>query len=63
MDPYQPAEETECMMPRLLDELIERPPRVFAIQTRGPLILRDLRAPAAPRRTNHATRELLYHYG
>lgn len=42
VDPYQPAEETECMMPRLLDELIERPPRVFAIQTRGPLILRDL---------------------
>jgi len=42
VDPYQPAEETECMMPRLLDELIARPPRVFAIQTRGPLILRDL---------------------
>jgi DNA repair photolyase len=42
VDPYQPAEETESMMPRLLDELIERPPRVFAIQTRGPLILRDL---------------------
>jgi DNA repair photolyase len=42
VDPYQPAEETECMMPRLLDALIARPPRVFAIQTRGPLILRDL---------------------
>jgi DNA repair photolyase len=42
VDPYQPAEETECMMPRLLDELIARPPQVFAIQTRGPLILRDL---------------------
>jgi len=42
VDPYQPAEETERMMPRLLDELIERPPRVFAVQTRGPLILRDL---------------------
>jgi DNA repair photolyase len=42
VDPYQPAEETECLMPRLLDELIERPPRVLAIQTRGPLILRDL---------------------
>jgi len=47
VDPYQPAEESECMMPRLLDELIARPPRVFAIQTRGPLILRDL----APLRT------------
>jgi DNA repair photolyase len=42
VDPYQPAEETECVMPRLLDELIARPPRVFALQTRGPLILRDL---------------------
>jgi DNA repair photolyase len=42
VDPYQPAERTECMMPRLLDELIARPPHVFAIQTRGPLILRDL---------------------
>jgi len=38
VDPYQPAEETEQMMPRLLD----RPPAVFVFQTRGPLILRDL---------------------
>jgi DNA repair photolyase len=42
VDPYQPAEETEQMMPRLLDELLSRPPRVFVIQTRGPLIVRDL---------------------
>jgi DNA repair photolyase len=42
VDPYQPAEETECTMPRLLEEMIEHPPRVLAIQTRGPLILRDL---------------------
>jgi DNA repair photolyase len=42
VDPYQPAEESENMMPRLLDELIARPPRVFALQTRGPLVLRDL---------------------
>ncbi len=42
VDPYQPAEESECMMPRLLDELIARPPRIFTLQTRGPLILRDL---------------------
>ena len=42
VDPYQPAEESECLMPRLLDVLIERPPRVFVLQTRGPLILRDL---------------------
>ena len=42
VDPYQPAEDAERMMPRLLDELIARPPQVFAVQTRGPLILRDL---------------------
>jgi len=42
VDPYQPAEETEQMMPRIIDQLLSRPPRVFAIQTRGPLIVRDL---------------------
>lgn len=42
VDPYQPAEEKEQMMPRILDVLIDAPPRVFTIQTRGPLILRDL---------------------
>ena len=42
VDPYQPAEASERMMPRILDTLIETPPRVFTIQTRGPLILRDL---------------------
>jgi DNA repair photolyase len=42
VDPYQPAEASEQMMPRILDALMESPPRVFAIQTRGPLILRDL---------------------
>jgi DNA repair photolyase len=42
VDPYQPAEEIEALMPRLFDVLIERPPRVFTLQTRGPLILRDL---------------------
>jgi len=44
VDPYQPAEETEKLMPRILDELLAHPhpPRVFTIQTRGPLILRDL---------------------
>jgi len=42
VDPYQPAEESEAMMPRLLDILAESPPRVFTLQTRGPLILRDL---------------------
>ncbi len=42
VDPYQPAEAEECMMPRLLDAVIAHPPRVFVLQTRGPLILRDL---------------------
>jgi DNA repair photolyase len=42
VDPYQPAEESEQMMPRLLDAFLERPPRTLALQTRGPLILRDL---------------------
>ncbi len=30
------------MMPRLLEVLAARPPRVFTIQTRGPMVLRDL---------------------
>jgi DNA repair photolyase len=42
VDPYQPAEESQELMPRILDNLLLRPPRVFAIQTRGPLIVRDL---------------------
>ncbi len=42
VDPYQPAEESQLLMPALLDAVIDRPPRVFAIQTRGVLILRDL---------------------
>jgi DNA repair photolyase len=42
VDPYQPAEETQRAMPQILDELLARPPKTFVIQTRGPLILRDL---------------------
>jgi len=42
VDPYQPAEGCERMMPRILDELLDAPPHVFVLQTRGPLILRDL---------------------
>ena len=42
VDPYQPAEEQGRLMPGILRELIKSPPRVFTIQTRGPLILRDL---------------------
>jgi DNA repair photolyase len=42
VDPYQPDEAEERLMPAILDALLETPPRVFALQTRGPLILRDL---------------------
>lgn len=42
VDPYQPAEESERIMPRVLDALLRRRPRVFVLQTRGPLILRDV---------------------
>jgi DNA repair photolyase len=43
-DPYQPAEASERLMPGLLRTLAnaEHPPLAFVIQTRGPLILRDL---------------------
>src|SRR5579864_1647645 len=53
VDPYQPAEADEALMPRLLDALIERPPRVFVIQTRGPLILRELAKLTALGRRTH----------
>jgi DNA repair photolyase len=42
-DPYQPAEASRQSMPGILDALIASPPRVLVIQTRGPLILRDVR--------------------
>ena len=42
VDPYQPAEAEEQMMPRILDAVIANPSRVFTVQARGPLILRDL---------------------
>jgi DNA repair photolyase len=42
VDPYQPAEETQHAMPQILEELLARPPKIFVIQTRGTLILRDL---------------------
>ena len=42
VDPYQHAEGSERLMPDILDQLISLPPRIFVLQTRGPLILRDL---------------------
>jgi DNA repair photolyase len=41
-DPYQPAEAQRRLMPGLLQAVASHPPRVFVIQTRGPLITRDL---------------------
>src|SRR5260370_38609393 len=48
VDPYQPAEASESLMPRLLDAFLERPPKVLTIQTRGPPILGDLAKLATP---------------
>lgn len=42
VDPYQPAEESQKLMPNILHELMAHPPRICVIQTRGPLIVRDL---------------------
>ncbi|HML17865.1 MAG TPA: radical SAM protein [Bryobacteraceae bacterium] len=42
VDPYQPAEGEQQMMPRILDAMLAAPPKVFVLQTRGPMILRDL---------------------
>ena len=40
--PYQPAEGEARVMPDLLNAVAANPPRVFVIQTRGPLIVRDI---------------------
>lgn len=42
VDPYQPAEARAAAMPAILEALLDAPPRTLVIQTRGPLILRDL---------------------
>jgi DNA repair photolyase len=41
-DPYQPAEADQRLMPEVLEAVAANPPAVFVIQTRGPLILRDV---------------------
>ncbi len=41
-DPYQPAEADRELMPAILRAVLASPPQAFTIQTRGPLILRDL---------------------
>ena len=42
VDPYQPAEQTERMMPGILRAVCDRPPAVFVLQTRGAMVLRDV---------------------
>jgi DNA repair photolyase len=42
VDPYQPAEGSRRLMPQILESVLRCPPRVFVIQTRGTLILRDV---------------------
>jgi DNA repair photolyase len=42
VDPYQPAETGQHQMPGILEAVLCAPPRVFVLQTRGPLILRDV---------------------
>ncbi|MDQ6677203.1 MAG: hypothetical protein M3Z09_07890 [Acidobacteriota bacterium] len=42
VDPYQPAEAEERCMPGVLEAVAENAPAMFVIQTRGPLVLRDL---------------------
>lgn len=42
VDPYQPAEEERRLMPDILATVAAAPPAVFCLQTRGPLILRDV---------------------
>ena len=42
VDPYQPAEASQVAMPSILQAVSQRPPAVFTIQTRGPLIERDI---------------------
>jgi DNA repair photolyase len=46
-DPWQPAEAERRLMPAVLEAVIASPPKAFVIQTRGPLILRDLKLLAA----------------
>lgn len=41
-DPYQPMERKANITRGLLEEMIESPPDFLQIQTRGPLITRDI---------------------
>lgn len=41
-DPYQPIERNAGVTRALLEEMVEHPPDVLQLQTRGPLITRDI---------------------
>ncbi|QHW30329.1 radical SAM protein [Paenibacillus rhizovicinus] len=41
-DPYQPAEHQEKLTRRLLEVMAEEPPQFLLLQTRSPLVLRDI---------------------
>ncbi|GIP56254.1 radical SAM protein [Paenibacillus sp. FSL W8-0186] len=41
-DPYQPVEANAALTRRLLEEMIDNPPDLLQIQTRSPLITRDM---------------------
>ena len=41
-DPYQPAEMSQELMPKILEQIYIHPPRAFIIQTRSANILRDV---------------------
>jgi DNA repair photolyase len=41
-DPWQPAEAQAVLMPGIIEAIAVHPPRVLVLQTRGPLILRDI---------------------
>lgn len=41
-DPYQPAEHRENVTRRLLELMAENPPRFLLVQTRSPLVTRDV---------------------
>jgi DNA repair photolyase len=42
VDPYQPAEMHVGLMPKILEQVYIRPPKIFVIQTRSRYILRDV---------------------
>ncbi|QQK74416.1 radical SAM protein [Salicibibacter cibarius] len=41
-DPYQPAEHKECITRSLLEVMVEDPPDFLLVQTRSPMVRRDI---------------------